>query len=169
MLCCCRCFSWVACRSFCNLQLSRGFGAATELHAIISYFTKVDWSLHGKTFPLAASVWHGCFYRPRKMCVNLQVCLYADEWFGNFFSYRRLSLLIHYNFPCSITTLPMASGIYWAAEEHCDWFHSQCGHVKLTKEQPCWLNNQFCYMCPRTGDVGCGAICQDALLWRASV
>lgn len=76
--------------------------------------------------------------------------------------------LVHCNLPCSITTPSQGSGIYWAAEEHCGWFHSQCGHVKLTKEQPCWLNNQACYMGPRTGDVGCGAICQDALLCRAS-
>lgn len=63
----------------------------------------------------------------------------------------------------------MALGIYWVAEEYCACVHSQCGHVKFTIEQPCWLNNHTCCMGPGMGDVRCGTVCQDALLCRANV
>lgn len=76
---------------------------------------------------------------------------------------------VHYNLPHFITTPSHAIRIYWVAEEHCSWLHSQCGEVKFTVEWPCRLNNHTSYMDPRVGDVRCGAICQDALLCRASV
>lgn len=121
---------------------------------------KVDWILHGKTFSLAVSVWHVNLCRAKKICVNKCVCKQMSRL--GISSPKDLLSPVHYNLPHFITTPSHAIRIYWVAEEHSGWFHSQCGDAKFTVEQPS-------YMDPRTGDVRCGAICQEALLCRASV
>lgn len=118
----------------------------------------MGWSLHGKTFSLVVSGWHVSFYRPVKVHVTVQVCVYADGWVRNFFPYRSPSLSVLLILPSVLLISPLLTtpshGIRDLLRPQRSTVVSfpmwQC---KMTIDPPCWLNNCTCYVGPGKGDV----------------